>query len=161
MRKIRLNNGRFAIVDDKDFDSVNRFAWFVVAHGRRCYARAKDLTRRRSNGERPIIYMHRLILGYPVGDIDHKNGDGLDNQRSNLRVCTRSQNMQNQTTRATSKSGFRGVTWNKTARKWVATIGLKGRIVYLGCFESKEEASLIYENAAQEHFGEFYRQFES
>lgn len=99
--------------------------------------------------------MHRLIVPDYLPHIDHKNGDGLDNQKDNLRAATRSQNTANSRTRSDSVSGIRGV--GKSGRKWRALITCGGTSYHLGNFETQEEAATMYGLAAIELHGEFAR----
>lgn len=105
-------------------------------------------------------YMHRLILGLVPGDgqrVDHRDLNGLNNVRSNLRLCTSSQNLANGPRRVDNTSGYRGVGWDRQHRRWVAKIQVRGRTMNLGLFRSPEQAALAYDAAAREHFGEFAR----
>jgi len=105
---------------------------------------------------------HRLAWfiqtgSWPEGDIDHANCDPIDSRLANLRAATRSQNHANKGTRADNTSGRKGVSWDKSRRKWVAHIGRNGRIYHLGRFNSAEDASASYSEAAQRLYGEFAR----
>ena len=101
--------------------------------------------------------MHRLIMGAQPGQlIDHKNRKGLDNQRGNLRFCTRSQNQANAKKRAGS-SRYKGVTWDKHWDKWRAMIGVRSKRFHLGYFDDEDDAGRAYNRAATEYFGEFAR----
>ncbi len=101
------------------------------------------------------IYMHRLVMAARTGDqIDHKNHDGLDNRRVNLRFCTQSQNQQNRK-KITSSSKRKGVTFHRQSEKWQAQIGFERHNFYLGLFATKDEASIAYAAAATVLFGEF------
>ena len=100
--------------------------------------------------------MHRLIIDCPVNmQTDHINGNGLDNRKSNLRVCYNYQNARNQKLRPNSNSGFKGVSLIKDRNKWVAQIKVNGKVKYLGAYTLKEEAARAYNKAAKELFGEF------
>jgi hypothetical protein len=103
---------------------------------------------------------HRLawlhVTGeWPIGDLDHINGDTADNRFSNLREATESQNLANARMPANNTSGFKGVSWHKHTRKWVASIGLNGKVKSLGYFATRERAFIEYIFAAWRYFGDF------
>lgn len=101
--------------------------------------------------------MHHQLLNLDVGRVgDHRNGDGLDNRRLNLRAATRAQNARNRRDHASS-SRFKGVGWSEAARKWKAQIGVDNRRIYIGVYSTEETAARAYDAAAREHFGEFAR----
>lgn len=100
--------------------------------------------------------MHRVIMGALVGEeVDHIDGDGLNNQRKNLRICSSSENKRNTRFRSNNTSGYRGVSWNIAAKKWQSTIGHNGRRRHLGYFDSKEEAAIEYDKMAARLHKEF------
>ena len=142
MKKIPLTKGKFAIVDDEDFEYLNQWRWYCNAQG---YAvREQSL----GNCKSMMIRMHRLINKTPKGlDTDHIDRDTLNNRRSNLRAITHAENMQNLSIPKNNTSGHKGVNWHKETRKWRAFIGLKNRQVYLGLFTSIEEAVIARKNA--------------
>ncbi len=146
MKKIKLTQGKFAVVDDSDYEWLNKWKWSL--HGiRHLYARGFV------DGRKQL--MHRIILNAPVNlEIDHISGNGLDNRRCNLRICTRSQNQMNAHPRK-GTSNYKGVHWNSGHKKWSASIRLAGKLVALGDFESEYEASKAYNSAAEEHFRQF------
>lgn len=154
-KELILSQDKVALVDDKDHEWASQWKWSAMVLGKRVYAvRAGKIL----SGGRITIYLHREILKAPIGvDVDHINGDGLDNRRSNLRLATRSENMGNRPMQANNSSGFKGVTWNKKLNKWQAQIKGRGRSITLGCFDNLEEAALIYDEAARKYFGEFAR----
>lgn len=154
MKKISLTQGKFAIVDDVDYAFLMRWKW----HLHDGYAAR---TSRKLDGlsKRIKILMHRIILSQKLGhsdfkDTDHKNQDRLDNRRSNLRPATRSQNIGNSKIRQGS-SRFKGVCWDKLAKKWQARIWIEDKQKYLGRFTDEIEAAKAYNKAATEYFGEF------
>lgn len=144
--------GRVALVDDADYRLVMAYRWYVFEDPRAGgpYAQANT---RRSDGVRTTIKMHKLITGRP--QTDHKDHDGLNNQRWNLRDCNQHGNQANERKGAGCSSRFKGVTWNKQARKWQAQIKVHGRNRYLGLHVIEEDAARAYDTAAREAFGEF------
>lgn len=104
------------------------------------------------------ILMHHVVLGIEREvRIDHRNGNGLDNRKVNLRPCTHSQNLQNQRKRKDNTSGYKGVAWHPGARKWYAYIQVEKKRLHLGLFANPVEAAQAYDAAARLHFGEFAR----
>ncbi len=153
MRRIPLTQGTFALVDDKDFDYLNQWKWCVYNKNNFLY-----VIRGIKKGNKTIsVRMHRVITGAPKGmEVDHRNHNGLDNSRCNLRICTRSQNQHNQKLRAKSKtSKYKGVCWNKSDNRWYALIGLHGKQFFLGSFKNEIEAARAYDAKAMELHGEF------
>ena len=149
MKIIKLTNGYEAFIDDSDFDKINKYKWYGNGNGTDLiYAKRK--TRKSEGRKEKLTTMHRQIMNYPDGKhVDHRNHNGLDNRRCNLRICTNTENMFNRR-RLNSKSGFLGVTWFKRLKKWRASIHLT-----IGYFDSKEEAAKAYDQAARKLFGEF------
>ena len=150
MRTIELTQGYVASVDDADFDRVSAHRWCANKNRHTVYAYRKD--------GRRTVYMHRFICGVtdPEVKVDHRNRNGLDNQRRNLRDCSNGQNSMNQRKRRDGVSSkFKGVCWHKRDRKFQADIRLNGRSKFLGMFVSELDAALAYDTAAREHFGEF------
>lgn len=155
MREIPLSQGRVALVDDADFEWLSQWKWHVYSPPGRTGVHALAHTTVRKNIYRKIK-MHRLILGAKEGDfVDHIDGNGLNNQKSNLRFCTKSENGMNRGAPTTNSSGFKGVSWAKSKNKWEAYISLKGIRKHLGRFTTKEEAALAYNEAALIHHGSF------
>lgn len=148
MKEIPLTQGKFALVDDSDYEWLSKIKWCF--DGR--YAA------RGQNGKH--ILMHREINQTPGGmDTDHINGNGLDNQRKNLRSCTHSQNRMNVARQVNNTSGYKGVTWFKRDSKWMAYIKVDGKQIHLGLFDTIEEASIAYQTAAMRLHGEFSKQW--
>jgi hypothetical protein len=151
---IPLSRGLAAIVDDADFDFLSQWKWCALRPRPTVYY----AVRQDYGGEKPVlIYMHRLLTEAPRGmEVDHRNHNGLDNRRENLRVCTRRQNSQNQRVRRSATSPYKGVT-RSSSQTWAAKITFAGKQRRIGTFATEEEAALAYNRAAIEHFGEFAR----
>ena len=151
MKKIRLKNSRkVTVVDDHNFDQLNQYLWFEK----------KDPDSRTSYAYRSIeqpdgtvcyFQMHRVIMGLSTGDgfeVDHIDGDGLNNQESNLRVATRSENLANKGRYRNSTSGFKGASLHRNAGKWLSTISFARQQYYLGLYPTAAEAGYAYNLAA-------------
>lgn len=153
--------GLVALIDEEDLPMVSGYRWYAIRHSSYknedvWYVRAKVKCADVGGGQiGTVIHMHRLILGFPMGMVDHKNGNPLDNRRSNLRICSNSQNQANRRRLATNTSGFRGVTWNKKSRRWQASIMFNQKCTYLGMYDLAEDAAIAYDVKARELFGEF------
>ena len=157
-RQIRLSKGQFAKVGLIDFLWLSRFHWYVRwdRHTKTFYAERRET--RFVNGKRPHYKMHRVIAATTDSpEVDHRNGDTLDNQRHNLRSATRAQNSWNMKTMSTNTSGLKGVSWSKLQRKWAAQIMVHGRHIRLGAFDSKMDAKAAYDSAATRLRGDFAR----
>lgn len=151
MQQIPLKNGGFTQVDDADFGALSKHTW----HNHQGYA-ARFADREERNRKWPrMILMHREIMNAPKGmDVDHvKTGDTLNNQRSNLRLCTRSQNMMNHGPHKNNTSGFKGV--YLVNGKWQAKIWKDYQQIVIGSFTDKRDAAIAYNDRARELFGEF------
>lgn len=152
MKLISLGNDSYAKVDDEDFEYLNKFIW----HNANGYAiRNAYLGGGRAYAKRRNIIMSRLITNAPIGmEVDHKNHDTLDNQKSNLRVCTQSQNRRNAKVKKNSTTGLKGVS-PYTRGGYRARIIVDGKRKELGVFKTPELAHAAYNQAALKHFGEF------
>ncbi|USE78946.1 HNH endonuclease [Cupriavidus gilardii] len=154
MKIIRAANGQEIRVSDEDYDDLSRFRWFIDRDG---YAlRNARLAPKQWYMER----MHRRIVGLQRGDkrqVDHINGNPLDNRRSNLRVCTHAENQLNIGRQRNNTSGFKGVCFDKQAGKFKAAIAYQGRRKNLGLFDTPEAAYEAYCAAAAQLHGEFAR----
>jgi len=153
MKKIPLTQNQYAIVDDENYDFLNRWKWHAVRDGNTFYAVRKSKT---INGKRKTIRMHRVIMNPPNNmDIDHINHNGLDNQKVNLRVVTNQQNQMNRRLYRNTSSFFKGVSRNKLNKLWQASIEYNGKSINLGYFEEEIDACIIYNQKAIELFGEY------
>ena len=155
MKLIPLTQGKFAMVDDRDFECISKFKWFAHKRENTFYAE-RHVT---INGRDIIQKMHQFIMGdNPLKmDIDHRDGDGLNNQRSNLRFCSRSENSMNRRSQRNSSSIYKGVGWHKGCKKWMAYIQVDGVLVHLGYFIIEEDAARSYDVMCIKHHGEFAR----
>jgi hypothetical protein len=150
MKQIPLTQGRFALVDDADFEWLNQWKWCALKKSNTFYAV------RGNKG----IRMHRLILGMVPGDrrlADHRNCEGLDNQRHNLRECSHAENSRNARKTSKASSRFKGVTWHSIGKKWQVSIQIDGKNKNLGLYADEIEGAEIYDLAAREIYGEFAR----
>lgn len=173
------NRGKI-LIDDEDFEIVSKYSWSIHKRkGHYLYAitsvdkKTSDMYGgyecnsvghyTKKNGEvseyrrfRYRLLLHRLILGKSTKlEIDHVNGNGLDNRKENLRVCEHKHNMYNKKLYKNNTSGYKGVT--KSGNKWGSSIKHEGRHIHLGNFENKIDAALAYNKAAINYFGEFAR----
>lgn len=142
-RWIPLAGGRFALVDEEDYDRVSVYNWCSYFNGRVPYAQCDHVT------------MHHFILKVAL-EIDHKNLNGLDNRKENLRICSHSENGMNRPKRRTpTSSKFKGVSFARNVGKWHAEITIRPKRWNLGYFINEEDAARAYDKAALEKFGEF------
>ncbi len=150
MRTILLTNKMVALVDDDDYERLSLHVWHAAKNSRNWYV----YTQRRGK----TIYMHRLVMNEtdPQLHIDHRDRNGLNNQKSNLRRATPSQNGGNSRGKVGGTSKFKGVCYDKSRSKWRAFLMLPGKKQKaLGRFDREEDAARAYDIAAREHFGEF------
>lgn len=146
MKTIPLTQGKFAIVDDEDYEWLMQWKWYAHKNGNNNYMAAR-------RKKYKAILMHRTIMDAPSDkQVDHFDHNKLNNQRTNLRLCTNSQNCQNRISQRGS-SQYKGVRWNKN--RWMARIGINGKLIYLGLFINEVKAAKAYDKAAKESFGEF------
>ena len=154
-KEIPLTQNQFALVDPEYFNYLNQWKWYVICVKTLKYAVRNSKT---VNGKRHRIRMHQVILGKKENMItDHINGNGLDNQRNNLRFATRTQNFINRKIHKNNTSGYKGVSWIKRDKKWYSNIRVNRKTINLGCFQNKKIAATTYNIAAKRYFGEFAR----
>lgn len=158
MKTINLTQGRYAMVDDQDYEWLSQFRW----HAAECPNKGISslwYAYRHAGQNRPKLSMHRAIAnrcGFPSDkDCDHKDGNGLNNQRDNLRPCTNGQNNGNRRKESGCSSSFKGVYWRKERQQWISRLRRNKQSYFLGCFKSEIDAAKAYDSAAIIHFGEF------
>lgn len=153
VREIPLTRGRVALIDDDDYWHLSQIKWRLNAGlSGRLYAITS--VRNAATGKKQYFYMHRVIMGSRPGqNVDHADGDGLNNQRVNLRHCSQSQNMAN----IAGRKQYKGVSFDRRSNTYRAGIGVNNRHVYLGTFSTPRQCALAYDEAAKLYFGEFAR----
>ena len=156
VRQISLTRGFVALVDDADYERLSQYSWCVRIDKRP--GRNEHTYAARYVGpsyRRKTIFMHSEVCGYARPD--HIDGDGLNNQKYNLRPATRSQNAANRSKREGFSSSFLGVSWSTKSQKWHAQIVKDGKRFHLGMFRDEVDAAQAYNLAADELHGEFAR----
>ena len=146
MKEIKLTQDKIALVDDEDFEYLNQFKWYAVNYKNNFYS---CRTLRQSK-----IKMHREIMKTQLENnigkiIDHIDGNGLNNQKYNLRTCTNAENCRNRHS-VNNSSGYLGV--SKRSKKWKAQISVNKKVICLGTFEDKKDAAKAYNEAAKNTF---------
>lgn len=149
MKEIKLFKNRVAIVDDEDFEAMNKLKWHFNPYGYAVRSGPK-----KADGRKDSIRMHRLILNAPPNTVvDHINGNGLDNRKQNLRIATHKENIRNSRLAKNNRTGKIGV--SKSKNGWRARIMVDRKGIHLGTFKTIEDAALAYQSAALKYFGEF------
>lgn len=153
MKEIKLTQGKVALVDDEDFEYLNQYKWHANKIGNFYYAvRNAKLAK---NSWMPLM-MHREIMNTPKGTgTDHKDHNGLNNQKVNLRFCDKKTNAMNRLSNKNSSSEFKGVSWFTKNKNWKSQIQKDGKVIYLGSFKNEHDAALAYNQKATELYGEF------
>lgn len=148
MKKIKITRGKYTLVDDNDFDLLSKWKW---------HYNLKNVSRTSYPLRRQVL-MHREIMNPPPGfQVDHIDGNFLNNQRKNLRICTHAQNIQNQKLRKDNTSGYKGVSYFKRDKTWRVRLQVNNKDIWIGYFSSPELAYEAYCNAAKKYFGKFAR----
>jgi hypothetical protein len=158
MKHIPLPNGMVCTVSDEDYEAVKDRKWYAHPNGHHYYV-VRDRLKSEGPGAK-AIFLHRVILNAPKHlHVDHVDGNGLNNCRENIRLCTCSQNQMNRGRQRNNTSGAKGVFASGTkALPWFAQLRFQNRQYYLGKFRTVAEASAAYEAKAKELFGEFYKE---
>lgn len=153
-KKIPLTQDQFALVDDEDFDRINKSLWYAVFNpdiGN--YYAVRTVWKSRNT-----ILMHKEIIPSKKGQhIDHIDGDTLNNQKGNLRPASPSQNHGNSRRYSTNTSGYKGVSWITEKGRWRASMTYNYKTIHIGYYLDKEDAARAYDKRASELFGDFAR----
>lgn len=149
-KRIPLSQGKFAVVDKADYEHMMQYKWSCVGKPPLVYAH----TRTTKFGS--VLYMHRVIMNAPKGmQVDHIDGDCLNNRRGNLRVCTQSQNSHNSRLSVRNTSGYKGVRFSKQRKKWMVFITVNGTVTNFGYFPDVRTAVKKYNELALKYYGDF------
>lgn len=151
MKLIKLTQEKFAQVDDEDFQKCSEYKWFTVK-GTQTYYAARTL--RRVKGKTKKQYLHHFILNLSTG-VDHKNSNGLDCQKHNLRQATKAENNRNRSKTPNLSSKYKGVSLHKQSNRFMAKVAVNSKNIYLGSFNSEIEAAKAYDKVAKIYHGEF------
>jgi hypothetical protein len=157
VKTIELTQGQVALVDDEDYGRIARHSWHAVwiASSKTFYAIRRE---RDARGKKVALYMHREVMRAAKGElVDHRDHNGIDNRRSNLRVCSHKNNIRNMRKIKDSShtSLYKGVGWHAQRGKWRAYIVVDAKQRSLGLFADERRAAAAYNRAAREAFGEF------
>lgn len=154
MKKIPLTRGKYALVDDEDFDWLNQWKWFADKIGGSFYSSRSGYSKELKK-QTKLIRMHRFILNAKPGQlVDHADGNTLNNQRNNLRFATKSDNSKNsKVNRKNNSSGYKGIERNR--KKWQARLTINSKRISLGTYKNKKLAAIAYNKAAKKYYGKF------
>jgi len=142
MKRIKLTKGKFALVDDEDFEYLSQWNWYVSSHN---YAITTT--------KKPCLYMHRIVNKTPKGILtDHINRNTLDNRKCNLRIADKRINSINKGTQSNNTSGYRGISWNKNHKKWETYIWNCGLRIQLGYYKIIKDAILVRKKAEIKYY---------
>lgn len=156
MKEIKLTQGKYALVDDDDFERVNQYKWHANCGGKGLFYYAYSFIKVNNASKRTV--MHRFILNLRPDkkiQVDHINHNTLDNRKINLRLCLNGENNRNTLLRKDSITGYKGVSFDKINKKYVAQIKYNKKSYHIGRFKTAREAAIAYNEKAKELFGEF------
>ncbi len=168
MKKIILTQNKLTLIDNRNFKWLHQYNWCVSSADNTYYV-VRGITTQTQNikenikQKQKLILMHREIVERKLGrklnnneEVDHINGNGLDNREYNLRICNSSQNKMNRKKQKRKTSSiYKGVSWNRPNKKWTAQLKYKRKKIHLGCFKNEVDAAITYNEAAIKYFGEF------
>lgn len=150
----KLGCGRFAAVDDEDYKWLSQWGWHYLG-----WHRSQSGYVVAYIGKEKTLFMHRIVNNTPQGmETDHKDLNGLNNQKYNLRTSTKSQNnMNRKKQKGLYTSKYKGVSWDKRSKTWHSQLHLNNKGMHIGYFKNEIDAAVAYNNKAIELFGEFAR----
>jgi hypothetical protein len=163
MKKIKIKSDKYpniyTLVDDEDYDYLNQWTW-NVSKGKLDTLYVVRIKCGKTRKDQKTISMHRTIMNFPKDKVvDHIDHNALNNQKSNLRICTQTQNKRNSRKRNKCKSSYKGVYCRNQKEKrnklWVARINVNNNVIYIGGYKTEKEAAIAYNEAAKKYFGEF------
>lgn len=155
-KEIQLTQGKVALVDDEDYEYLNKWKWCLRGTGRGKFYAIRGFSKSKKSNIKGSISMHRQLMKPKKGYvIDHLDGNTLNNQKNNLRICTQSQNISNQKISVSNTSGYKGVCYDKKMNKFRAQIVCNKKRYYLGSYDNPVDAAHIYNAAAIKYHGEF------
>jgi hypothetical protein len=147
-------DNHIVLIDDEDYDKIKDYKWYIVKDHRNYYV----MKTQKNHCNLSTIRMHTIFMNPPKGlQVDHINGNGLDNRKCNLRIVTPQQNQMNKCKQINSSSIYKGVHWETKRQKWRTQIYFKYHRYYLGYYKSEIEAAVAYNEKAKELFGEYAR----
>ena len=154
-RRIYLGEGKWVILDQQDYYRLRIFKWIVYGNGTNLYAIRHQLI---EPNKTKTVYMHREIMNPPPDlVVDHRNCDGLDNRKQNLRFATHAQNTRNRRKKKNGSSQFLGVYFNKEKSTWDSQLMHNGKKIWVGRFDNEIDAAKAYDETARKYHGEFAR----
>lgn len=148
-REILLTRGKVAIVDAEDYDRISQFHWRAIFTG--VWYAVRNVGAK--NNKRRVAMHNEVLNAPPTVLLDHKNHNGLDNRKQNLRIATQSQNRINARVSSNNTSGYKGVV--RRPKRWIAQIGFQHKKIPIGSFSTAEDAARAYDAKAVELYGEF------
>jgi hypothetical protein len=155
-KEIILTQGKVAIVDDEDYEYLNQWKWCLRGTGLGKFYAIRGFSKSKKSNIKGSISMHRQLMQPKIGFvIDHLDGNTLNNQKNNLRICTQSQNLNNQKKSISNTSGYKGVSYDKKYKKFIAKIGFNRKNIHIGYFIDVKDAARAYNEAAIKYHGEF------
>lgn len=151
---IKLTKGKYAIVDKTTHGVLNGKKWYAQLARNTIYANRRE--NKQKDPKQSMVSMHRVVAKAKKGEfVDHINGNGIDNRKANLRICTMSENIANSRKFLTGSSKYKGVCLHTYNKNWIALIKINRKSIHIGCFDDEIDAARAYDQKASELYGEF------